>query len=92
MRIISYDELGLNCIDDCSGPGPADDAVDYWYEQRATVFKDFEMGEMIDYLLSTGGYQIEELDGMTVQDLGKRILWLACCHMREGEDFFVMES
>lgn len=99
-------DLPRDCIEDCSAPGPADEAVAFWLE---TLGFTVERGPAIQYLEGVGAWDDETLARSTDEELATRILWLACGDFSEflawqernpdkpaedadcGSDIFVLE-
>lgn len=73
-------DLPRECVEDCSGPGAADDAVAYWLAELGfTVNRD----KAIHCLTGYGAWEREELAADTDETIAGRILWLACCNFSE---------
>ncbi len=97
VDILYLEDLPTECIEDCSGPGAADEAVAYWLlNLEFTV----DQARAIDYLAACGGWSREELEAADDDTLAGRILWLACGDFNEydpqddscGSDIFVLEG
>ena len=94
---LTNDQLPLECIKDCSGPGPVDEAVAYWRRKlKFTVDRENALRCLQGY----GAWQREELADTDDETLAERILCLACCYFDEwdgtdeslyGSDVFVLE-
>lgn len=98
---LSYDELPLECINDCSGSGDVTEAVVFWTERLGFTV---ERGPAIQCLSGYGVWEDEELTSASDEWLAQRILWIACCDFHEfllweskhpdsrfGTDLFVLE-
>lgn len=96
------EDLPVDCIVDCSQPGQdVEPECDYWRKEL-----DFTVNRnrAIDYIVSSGAHEREELDEWEDDRLANWILWQACCDFREfqrsaeqghgdfGSDFFVLEA
>lgn len=77
---LDISELPKDCIIDCSAPGPADDAVEYWRKEL-----DFHVDpeRARKYIVSTGGWDPEETAEMDEAQLAGIILYLACNDFNE---------
>lgn len=94
---LSIDDLPRECIEDCSAPGPVDEAVAYWRERlEFTVDRE----RAIRCLEGYGAWERAQLEADTPETLAERVLWLACCAFNEwdgtpesssGSDIFVLE-
>ena len=73
-------EIPPECVSDCTGPGPADDAVAYW---RAQLGFDVPLDLAIAWLREFGAWSLEELQASTAAELADRCLWLACGDIAE---------
>lgn len=95
LMIEFYDKHGYfvgtlpdECISDCSAPGQdASEAVAFWQE-KLEFNPDPDQARR--YLRWTGGWTADELDEMSELDLAHKILWLACCDLRESGEYFGM--
>lgn len=87
--IIHMSELPPDCIVECSAPGPADAAVDYWLsrpEVREVIMR-APADDLRDYLRDYGAWDDEDLEDDETNR--QRLLWLACGDFAEhvpGED------
>lgn len=72
------------CIRECSAMGPVDDAVEYWQKEL-----DFQVPPIHTrkWLRDFGAWDQEELDSMDADELAKKVLWLACCDIRENGEW-----
>lgn len=80
--------LPKDCIAQCSAPGPVDDAVDYW---RIVLGFRPPRYLAIPYLLSTGAWDETELNQSDDIVIAQRVLWLACCDIKEGGEFLGLQ-
>jgi hypothetical protein len=71
------------CIEDCSASGSVDVAVDYW--QRRLNFNP-PRHLMVRYLKEYGAW--EDLHTTDDDTLARRVLWTACCDIREQGEWF----
>ena len=78
----SIAELPADCVEDCSGSGSADDAVEYWVKRL-----DFEAPPWLlrDHLKGYGAWDLAEL--CDHQANLKRLLWLWACDCSESPDY-----
>lgn len=81
-------DLPEDCIEDCAGPGPADNMVAYW---RSRLGFTVERVPAIACLVGYGAWTREELEAMSDIDIAETILWIACGNFKEGEDLFVLD-
>lgn len=99
-------DLPRDCIEDCSAPGDATEAVEFW---RTELQFAVERAPAIECLAEYGAWEDETLAKSTDDELAARILWLACCNFSEflkwkernpdrpdedaayGSDIFVLE-
>jgi len=92
MTTVLYrEDFPVACIEACSAPGDVSEAVEYWLD-TVGLPEAVSREEAIDYLEATGGWERDELEGMGIDELHKRILWLACCTFNEGDDIFCLEA
>jgi hypothetical protein len=78
--IIYIQDIPRECVEDCSGPGPADGAVAYWLEElKFSVNRE----RAIDCLRGYGAWEPEELLDASDETLASRVLWLACGNFSE---------
>jgi hypothetical protein len=79
-HVLNLSDLPRECIADCSGPGSADAAVDYWRDRLGfTVDRDRTMRCLAGY----GAWEPEELAAEDADTLAARVLWLACGDFNE---------
>ena len=76
-------DLPQECIDDCSGPGAADEPVAYWVDHL-----EFEVPRQgaIDWLKDFGAWTLEEMVEMTDTELARTVLWLFCGDAHESKE------
>ena len=80
--ILDIDQLPTECIEDCSRPGPVDEAVTYWRDKLGlTVDRDRTIRCFTGY----GSWDPEELAATEDDTLANRVLWLACCTFNEWD-------
>lgn len=86
-RDLTKEQLPDECVGDCSASGDVSESVTYWRDRlNFTV----DRGRAMDYLESSGGWDREDLDKETDTWLAMRVLWLACCQFKEGDDYFYL--
>lgn len=84
-------ELPAECIRDCSESGAVDDAVTDW--RKSLEFTVPRM-QAIRYLRAFGAWPVETdeydtgLVDMTDDALADKVLWIACCEIRETGEWF----
>lgn len=81
------EDLPEDCIQECSASGDVSEAVSYWQQQLNFVV---DRNNAINYLESTGGWEKDELKDSSDDTLAQRILWIACCDFKEGNDMFYL--
>jgi hypothetical protein len=82
--ILEDGELPETCVSECSDSGDVSDAVFSWRDEIGfTVSR----GEAKQYLKRLGAWDKEELDEMTTQEMAAKVLWLACCEIKENGMF-----
>lgn len=74
--------LPPECVSDCTGPGPADEAVAYWVRQL-----DFDGPAWLirEHLSGYGAWDSSEL--CDHQANLRRLLWTWACNCREFSDY-----
>lgn len=77
---LTIEELPRDCVDECSAPGPADNAVDYW---RVHLGFTVNRERAIRCLQGYGAWSAEELSASSNDELAARVLWLACGSFNE---------
>lgn len=81
MQCVHYKSIPLKCIEECSAPGPCDEACKEW-RKRLGFMADRERA--IRYIMSTGAaYTVEKLVKWTTEELSEWILWSMCCTFNE---------
>ena len=78
-------EIPSDCVQSCSHQGECFFDVEHW--QRKINF-DVPRDKAIVYLRSTGGWAQDELDSMTDTQLAQKVLWIACCDIKESGEWF----
>jgi hypothetical protein len=90
MQGLTFNEQGLligtipaECVQECSSQGSVDAAVEYWvnrlhFDEAITPVRD----KAIAYLRDYGAW--EDLDRADDETLAQRILWTACCDVKEN--------
>lgn len=81
------EDLPDNCISECSASGDVTEAVNYWQQQLNFVV---DRNDAIVYLKSTGGWSEDELKDLSDDELAQKVLWIACCDFKEGNDMFYL--
>jgi len=72
---LEFNDLPRECIDDCSHSGSCDADVQHWRKSlNFSVNREMAMR----YLISTGGWDKDDLRDHSDEDLAEKILWLAC--------------
>lgn len=79
----SIAELPSGCIEDCSGSGSADDAVEYWVDQLKFEAPPWLLRE---HLSGYGAWDSAEL--CDHQANLRRLLWLWACECSESPDSY----
>ena len=77
----SIADLPADCVEDCSGSGSADEAVEYWVERL-----NFEAPPWLlrEYLSGYGAWDLAEL--CDHQANLRRLLWCWACDCSESQD------
>jgi hypothetical protein len=70
-----------NAVDGCSHVGDCFDDVEYW--QRALDFN-VPRARAIAWLRETGAWTRSELEDMGDVELAQKVLWIACCEIKEN--------
>jgi len=83
--VIDAGDLPEACVLDCSGPGDATQAVEYWLSALDWIS---DRDKAVSGLLEYGAWEAEELASWTDEELAMRLLWLAAGTFREGETLF----
>lgn len=75
------------CIADCSASGSADDAVEYWRDKLNFVTALEPVRDRVEsYLEEFGAW--DDLATADMEILADRVLWTACCGIKEYGDWF----
>jgi hypothetical protein len=74
--------LPEDCVHDCSGPGPADEAVEYW---RGKLAFQVPVELAIRYLREFGAW--DDLLEAGQEVLSRRCLWIACGEIKESGEW-----
>lgn len=94
---LTIEQLPQECVDDCGkGGGAKDEAVEYWRNKLGFTV---DRTHAINCLAGYGAWEREELGAMCDEDIGDKVLWLACSDFAEyqvggnsaGSDVFVLE-
>ena len=77
------EQLPSDCVLECSAAGAVDEAVAYWIKEL-----DFDVPEpqAARWLKEFGAWDEEELANH--DDNVQRVLWLACCDIKENGEWF----
>lgn len=81
-----HGDLPPEAIADCSGPGPVEDAVDFWVERLQF---DGPAWLIRRHLRGYGAWSPADL--CDHQANRRRLLWIWACHCREGEPLLVLD-
>lgn len=73
------------CIEECSASGRVDESVEYW--QKKLSFH-VPRERAIKWLAETGGWTREELGELDNDNIARKVLWLACCDIKESGEWF----
>lgn len=78
-------EFPEDCVLDCSAAGDVLESVNYWINKLQ-----FEVPreQAVKWLKETGAWDAEELDEMSGEELARKVLWLACCDIKENGEWF----
>jgi hypothetical protein len=76
-------EIPAECVADCSHQGACDDDVAFWvrklgFEEAIAAARP----QAVSYLRDFGAW--DDLDTASNETLAQRILWTACCDVRES--------
>ena len=82
----SVGELPPECVADCSGSGPVDDAVAFWVHHLEF---DGPPWLMRQHLKGYGAWT--EADLCDHQANRRRLLWIWACNCREGDSLLALE-
>jgi hypothetical protein len=78
-----FGEIPAACVKDCSASGDVTEAVTYW--QRRLRFMP-PRSLMKTYLGEFGAW--DDLNGADDETLARRVLWVACCDLKEDGRWF----
>lgn len=74
-----------DCVAACSASGQVIGSVQYW---QMTLGFTVPRRLALRYLAETGAWTRAELDEMSDTELAEKVLWLACCNLKEsGEGY-----
>jgi len=73
--VLGLHELPRECIEDCSGPGRADEPVAYWRERLGLHVN---RKRAVQCLTGYGAWEADELNALSNDEVAEKILWLAC--------------
>ena len=75
--------LPADAVADCSGPGRADESVEYWHGLLAPlgIARDTLIAELKDY----GAWDEAELSEMEMGELEQKIIWLAAGNIYDDQ-------
>lgn len=76
--------LPHQCVKECSSRGDVTESVKYWV--HALNFTVPRVQAKL-WLWECGSWTREELDDMSDEDLAEKVLWIACCDIRDGLGF-----
>lgn len=84
-------ELPEECVADCSASGSVDQAVAHWRKKLSFAVP---RQKALEYLVEFGAWPWQECDGdkglidMSDDELADKVLWLACCDIKENGEWF----
>ena len=96
--VLSVTDLPAQCVDDCTGPGPADEAVTHWRKQLSFTV---DAAQARQCLAGYGAWDEADLASWEPERLAETVLWLACGDFSEwdgtedspaGSDICVLEG
>lgn len=78
------EEIPAECVADGTAQGACDEAMAYWREKL-----DFTVPrkQAIDYVAASGGWEREELEEMSDDEIAEIVLWMACGQIKEDGDW-----
>ena len=76
-------EIPVEAIGDCSHQGACDKDVDFWQRSGEIDFSEISDSDLVEELTDTGGADLWDLSDR--DDNEQRILWIACCDLKEEE-------
>lgn len=77
---LALSDLPRECIDDCTGPGPADEAVAFW---RRKLDLTVDRRRAVLCLKGYGAWELADLCEKSDDDIAELVLWLACGDFHE---------
>lgn len=80
-------QFPADCIDACSASGSVDEAVEYWVS-KLNLSSTLEpvRSRVESYLKEFGAW--DDLQEADIDTLANRVLWVACCDIREQGEWF----
>lgn len=79
---LSSGQFPAECIAECSASGSVDDAVEYWRKKLEFAAALAPVRPIVErYLGEYGSW--DDLDTADIDVLADRVLWTACCDIRE---------
>jgi hypothetical protein len=74
-------DIPAECVGSCSHSGDCSGDVSHWV---VTLGFSPPRDMAINYLASTGGWTRKGLQGVDDETLAQRVLWVACCEIKEN--------
>jgi len=75
-------QFPADCIEACSASGSVDDAVEYWRNKlNLPTILEPHRELVVRYLSESGAW--DDLETADMDTLADRVLWTACCDIRE---------
>src|SRR5882724_10649368 len=75
-------QIPAECIEDCSGSGSVDGSVEYWRKRLdLSAILSPHTDLVVRYLREFGAW--DDLESAGIDTLANRVLWTACCDIRE---------
>lgn len=89
--LICREDLPEECVAECSAAGDVGGAVAYWVTspQVKAILARIPDDVIRQCIKGCGAWDADQLGD--ADDNRERILWLACCQINEGDDYFVGE-
>lgn len=87
MHCIYPEDIPEEAIHDCSATGDVSEAVAYWVRKLGFSVPAHDARL---YLQGFGAWEEEELEDEATNT--ERVLWLACCSFKEGNDIVCLEA
>lgn len=72
------------CVKDCSAMGSVDESVKYWIKKLGF----FARRDLAIEYLDAYDWDEDNLNEVSQETLNERILWLACCDIKENKKWF----